>query len=743
MKLTNKLLVLVICLITLNVIGSYYFQSRQTRQYLEQSQLEWVETLTRSLSEGVAKDTINGNKIPVRELLLRIVKDRAIEFAFVTDMNGELFAHSFDSGFPRFLFERLSDHTETIETSHIDGKFKTRQGEIITFDAPLVKGLAARIHIGLNQTEVITLINKLNRDLFWFIIIIGGMVITVAFLIGRRISLPLSAFAQKLLDFSSGKDKKFPEIHTSDPDINNLVSIFEKVINEQEKAEEELKKSQYHLLLHRQLSPIGIIEWDTNFKFKDWNPAAEKIFGFTKEEVLGLHVTECILPEAAREMVDNIWKELITNTGGNYSINENLTKEGKVITCEWHNTPLVNEEGEVVGVASFVDDITQHQQQEEMLRRTQKMEALGKLTGGIAHDYNNMLGVVMGYSELLQESLNDQPELLDYVNEIYHAGERGKKLTQKILGFSHQKASEAKEIDINNLLTDSQDMLEKTLTVRIKLVFDLVEKVWPVLADISDLEDMILNMSINAMHAMESGGLLTFVTRNEHLESVDSSQLELDAGDYVVLTITDTGSGMDNETMSHIFDPFYTTKGTGGTGLGLSQVYGFVSRSKGAIKVYSEPGQGTRFAIYFPRFTGEDTDITNENSETDDAALRGTEKLLVVDDEIALGQLMKTILESKGYSVLLVDSGRKALDLLSSESGVDAVITDIIMSEMDGYQLASEILQRYPKMKVQLVSGFNDDRHEENVPDEMHQKLLYKPVNSMVLLRHIRELLDS
>lgn len=201
MTLTNKLLLLVICVISLTLVGSYYFQSNQIRHHLEESQLEWVETLTRNLSEGIAKDSINGNKVPVREVLLRIAQDEAIEFAYVTDMNGELFAHSFEKGFPRFLFENLSHHAETIDASHFDEKYLTKQGEIIEFDAPLIKGLTARIHLGINQTEVKGLINKLSRDLFWFISLLGVLAFAIAFLIGRKISLPLSTFSQKLLIF--------------------------------------------------------------------------------------------------------------------------------------------------------------------------------------------------------------------------------------------------------------------------------------------------------------------------------------------------------------------------------------------------------------------------------------------------------------------------------------------------------------------------------------------------------------
>lgn len=744
MSLTNKLILLVISIIFLTLMGSFYFQSTQVRQHLQKSQLEWVDTLTTSLSESVATDTINGNKLAVAELLQRIVKDDSIEFAYVTGMSGELFAHSYNKGFPRFLLERISMHSETIDAPHFDNNYKTKQGDITEFDAPLINGLSARIHVGINQGEVNTLVSNVQKDLFWFILLLALFAISAATIIGKRINLPLTLFTQKLLNYSQHKTKTFPKIKTSDPDVKNLIKAFSDVISEREKAEEELQKSQQRLLLHRELSPIGIIEWTTDFRFIDWNPAAEKIFGFSKEEVIGRHITENILPESAREQVDNIWKELIANTGGGHSINENITKDDNIITCEWHNTPLVNEEGKVVSVASFVEDITQQQKQEETLRRTQKMDALGKLTGGIAHDYNNMLGVVLGFTELLQMQLTEQPKLLEFVNEIQHAGERGAKLTQRLLGFSRQKAPEAIDVDLNRLLKSGQDMLAKTLTVRIKLAYDLADEVWPILVDIGDMEDMILNLSINAMHAMNEGGQLTFETRNQHLPLYDAQQLELDEGDYVLLTVTDTGSGMDKETESRIFEPFYSTKGSKGTGLGLSQVYGFVSRSGGAIKVYTEPGHGTRFAIYLPRSNEENSE--SENSLTaikmDDAVPNGSETILVVDDETALADLTKKILETQGYSILLANGGKKALEIMSSNK-VDLVITDIIMPEMDGYELANVILQRYPEMKLQLVSGFTDNRHQGKVPDELQQNLLYKPVNSKVLIKQVREILDS
>lgn len=333
MKLTNKLLVLVISMILLTLLGSYIFQSKLVGAYLEKSQLDWVHTLSDGLSESVAKDTINGDKIHVQELLQRIVKDDAIEYAYVTDMNGKLFTHSFTDGFPRFLAERMGEHSENITESHTDIKYNTNKGMVTEFDAPLVKGLSARIHIGVNQLEILNIINRVTKDLIWLIVLLGIVSISLTAYIGRKVSLPLTDFTNKLLSLSYNSKQPFPKVNTSDPDIKKLVHAFEKVIKERKQAELRLDKTQERLLLHRELSPIGIIEWDTDFKFVDWNPAAEEIFGFTKEEVIGHHISENILPEGEREHVDKIWDTLISSASGNHSINENITKNGKTIYC--------------------------------------------------------------------------------------------------------------------------------------------------------------------------------------------------------------------------------------------------------------------------------------------------------------------------------------------------------------------------------------------------------------------------
>lgn len=410
--------------------------------------------------------------------------------------------------------------------------------------------------------------------------------------------------------------------------------------------------------------------------------------------------------------------------------------------CEWHNTPLVAYDGNVIGVTSLVDDVTERRKNEEALRQSQKMNALGKLTGGIAHDFNNMLGVILGYSELLQVQLSNNPKLGKYVSEIYRAGERARKLTSKLLAFSRNEKISVELSDINTVIQSERHLLEKTLTARIKVIFNLAESLWPVCMDKASLEDAILNMSINAHHAMPDGGTFTLGTRNTHLEIAEAKVMGIEPGDYVLLSLTDTGIGMSEATQQQIFDPFFSTKGDMGTGLGMSQVYGFVKQSQGAIHLYSESGQGTQITIYFPRCHEPEIvdSVQQAESATDHPA--GNETILVVDDEVALRKLTEEILTIHGFRVLCADGGEQAMHILETET-VDLLLTDVIMPVMDGYQLATQVKKYYPQIIIQVMSGFTEDYRVDLANEELHQQRMQKPVIADELLQRVRDLLDE
>lgn len=656
--------------------------------------------------------------------------------------------------------------------------------------------------------------------------------------------------------------------------IIGAILVFHDV-SEQYRVRQQLVDSQKRLRLHIQQAPLAVIEWDREFVVTGWNPAAENMFGYSKEDAIGQNAFALIVPLDVRSEVNGVWQKLLSNQPVAHQINENINKAGETLVCEWYNTPLVDEGGQVIGVASFVDDISQrvraeekdHEQQlerqllldnlldavltvdedgivlslnlaaetlfgysaeelcgkhfrfimspevaqdyqqhlflsargqdveiidrahetvmtnktgeefpvrlsvttssrigsdkmlfiasihdlseekktEEQLRRSQKMDALGKLTGGIAHDYNNMLGIVLGYAELLQNALVDQPTLLGYSEQISQAGERGTSLTKKLLAFSKQQMVEAVKLDISALLKNQRPLLEKVVTARIAVEMDLLENLWPIWVDKGDFEDVLMNLCINAMHAMDTGdGVLSIETSNQSLSAQDAESLGIASGDYARLCISDTGKGMNKATIEKIFDPFFTTKGEQGTGLGLSQVYGFIERSKGGVQVYSEPGMGTRFSLYFPRYSG-GSSASDAFTPVDMALLRGEESILVVDDEPSLLALARDVLSQQGYKVLCGANGEEALNLLRNNP-VDLVISDVIMPGMTGYELAGKIRFEFPDIKVLIVSGFDETSHVDEV-DEIEQALrsqaLSKPYSFRDLLERVRQLLSE
>ena len=533
---------------------------------------------------------------------------------------------------------------------------------------------------------------------------------------------------------------KFP-LYNSDGEINEIGGVSTD-ITERVRMEESLNISQQRLLLHREQSPLGVIEWNTDFEFLDWNPSAQKIFGFTRDEVLGKHITRRILPESAREVVDKVWEDLITNKGGTYSLNENITKGGNIIMCEWHNTPLTDQDGKVIGVTSLVEDVTEQIKIDENLRHKQKMDAVGMLTGGIAHDFNNMLGVILGFTELLSTRVDQSdPKQVKYCEQIIHAGKNAEKLTSKLLKFSSKEVSVAEITDINKSLDDMQHMMEKTLTARINFKLELEDDIYPLWLDKAEFEDTIVNMSINAMHAMPDGGSLTISTENIYIDNFRNIGLDLLSGDYVLISVTDSGIGMSDEVKDKIFDPFFTTKKNGGTGLGMSQVYGFVKQSGGAIVINSEVNEGTKIEIYFPKYHGEEVTKIESNNKFSELP-RGNETILIVDDEVSLLTLATEILTQYGYKVYCAENGEQALEMLET-TNVDLVLSDVIMPGMDGYQLASKVNEKYPNIKIQMVSGFTGKAHVDVINNDWHDKRLHKPLSAGDLLKRVRMLLDD
>ena len=530
------------------------------------------------------------------------------------------------------------------------------------------------------------------------------------------------------------------EVHLQLAPINKHDHQFMAIIldiTERNQAGEKLRRHQQRLEQILDNMVDGVISIDESGIIQNFNKSAETIFGYSVEEVTGGNIN-MLLPEPDRHRgIDkyiNAGEENIIGAGHEMMAQR---KNGEIFPLRLSVAELPpTTDGKRYFIGSCVD-ISLQKRQEEQIRRGQKMDALGKLTGGIAHDYNNLLCIMLGFLEILQHKLSGQPELQTYVDKIQHAGERGAKLTSKLLSFSRQKPAEAEPVNINQLILDEQHVLEKTLTARIRLALRLTDEPWLSHLDSGDFESCLLNLSINAMHAMPDGGELTLHTSNEVLGNTE----DVEAGEYVTLSVVDNGHGMDTATLERIFDPFYTTKGEEGTGLGLSQVYSFVRRSGGMVKVYSEIDVGTRFVLYFPRYLKEQ-DPLQEKTTIENTNPGGSETILIVDDEASLRDMTCEVLTQHGYRALCAGNAREALEILESES-IDALLSDVIMPTMDGYELAAIVEEKYPAIKIQLASGFDDNRHLGVLGDNLHQHILYKPYKAEALLKRIRALLDE
>lgn len=499
------------------------------------------------------------------------------------------------------------------------------------------------------------------------------------------------------------------------------------------------EKEQLDILNSMVDAVITINEKGTVLSF---NKPSEKLFGYNHKEVIGSNVN-LLMPTETKEKHDGYLQHYM-ETGEAHVIGIGRKviaqrKDGTIVPIRLSIAELPERKGGKRQFIGSCQDVTYIEQQEEQLRQSRKMDSLGKLTGGIAHDYNNMLGIILGYAELLSGELSNNPRLRGFAEEIHHAGSRGAALTKKLLDFTRTKNIEQKDTDINQLLRNEKNMLQQTLTPRVKLDYKLSEHLWLVWLDKDELEDAIINLCINSMHAIDSNGQLTITTKNTYITDIDSQLLQINTGDYVLLSVSDNGCGISAEIQSRIFDPFFSTKEQMGTGLGLSQVYGFVKRSGGCIKLNSQLGQGSEFILYFPRHKGNNHSGKRVDTESENN-IQGEETILVVDDETSLLNLTSEILSSQGYKVICTDSATKALDILETEP-IDLLLSDIIMPEMDGYELASIVRKKHPNIKIQLASGFSDARNSQLLDEDLYKKMLRKPYNSNELLNKIRQIL--
>jgi len=602
------------------------------------------------------------------------------------------------------------------------------------------------------QAEALAPLNRAGQ-----ILLIGILAITLAAFVVIRffsqyLTRSLLAFTQHVaaIDTKTGEARLF---HSgAEDEAATLTKAFNTMLEKLDRQQEELRQSEE---IYR-----TVTEFTTEFIF--WRgPDKKMIFvshscgqltGYSEDEFLA---DPGLLDEIFHLEDRERWNHHVHPVG---EAGKPLALEFRIITktgqARWVNhtcTEIHDETGCFLGWRGDLVDITERKQAEEekdkleiQLQQAQKMESVGRLAGGVAHDFNNMLGVIMGYTELALRRVDPSQPLHAYLREISKAAERSANLTRQLLAFARKQTVAPRELDLNTTVAGMLTMLQRLIGEDVSLIWRPQEDLWPVKMDPSQLDQLLANLCINARDAIVDVGTITIETGRCVFDEVYcANHLGFTPGEYARLAISDNGCGMDKETLAHIFEPFFTTKGVGkGTGLGLATVYGVVKQNNGFVNVYSEPGQGATFTIYLPRHVGNGVQIQTEKLK--EPAMGGRETILLVEDDSAILDMTMMMLEGMGYAVLAANSPDKAIRLAKEHAGeICLLMTDVIMPEMNGRDLAKNLLSWYPRLKYLFMSGYTANIIAQHGVLDAGVSFIQKPFSIQELAATVRKVLDS
>jgi two-component system cell cycle sensor histidine kinase/response regulator CckA len=518
--------------------------------------------------------------------------------------------------------------------------------------------------------------------------------------------------------------------------VGSVVTFFD--ISQRKNSEEALRRSEagYRSIIEE--APYGIYRVDQNGRVTIANPGLVAMLGYQSEsELLELNAATHFLDPEERRRASSLFRS--ADPVARYETKWKR-KDGAMITVRLAGRQLGNEQEDPIGFEVFVEDVTEQRSLQKQFEHAQKMEAVGRLAGGVAHDFNNLLMIISGYAQLMEEFSADPEKVVEYAKQIQAASSKAATVTRQLLAFSRKQVLEPTFLDLNYVVKDLGKMLPRLLGEDVETVTELEPQLGTVRADRGQIEQVIMNLAVNARDAMPQGGRLTITTSNVKLDASYYQGVDVPPGRYVLLAVGDTGTGMDAETQIHIFEPFFTTKESGkGTGLGLATVYGIVKQSDGFIWVYSERGQGSIFKIYLPRVDA--VADSGEILQPDQVPPGGDETLLLVEDEAVLRKLCRVYLESKGYTVLEADNAKEAMKICQNYNrAIHLLITDVVMPGLGGVELAKSALELRPALAVVLVSGYTDRELDREAIG--FGEFLQKPFSFDALARTVRSLLD-
>ena len=509
------------------------------------------------------------------------------------------------------------------------------------------------------------------------------------------------------------------------------------------KGIDDLRDANQRLTFHINRMPLGYIVWDKEFRVVEWNPAAERIFGWKPDEAMGKHPYGFIVPAEAQPNVVDVWSKLLEGDESSYSLNVNTRKDGETITCEWFNTPLRDASRSVSGVLSMVHDATEKTSLERQLRTAQRMEAIGTLAGGIAHDFNNALTGIVGFGEMLKLQLAGNERASSSIDEILRCAERASTLTRQLLTYARRQIIEPVNLNLNKVIIDLIKLVSTVAGEHIEIRTFPAKDLPAVRADVGQIEQVVMNLVLNARDAMPGGGQLLIETELVHLDAeYVRYHPYMKIGSYVMLTISDTGIGMDQKTQERVFEPFFTTKGPDkGTGLGLAMVYGIVKQHDGFIHLYSEPGKGTTFKIYLPPVEAAPDMVV----PTRLSAIRGgIETILLAEDDESVRMLVERTLTKLGYTVLSARNGEDAVAVFRENTErISLALLDVVMPVKGGKGAYEDMHKVKPELKVIFMSGYTANAVHESFVLIAGVPFLAKPFGPEALARKMREVLDG
>jgi len=710
-----------------------------------------AETSSKSAAAVAAYSLVSGDSLGMDHIVFKGKSSNSdVEYMAIVDKKMKILAHS-DIKKRGEIFKEAGGRTlkDNEDGTVVREISKDKIFEIYT--PILFKGKSlGSVFVGVNQSVLLRAQSFASERIFW--LFASTLLLAVIGVIGISILItrPIHELALGVEELGQGKWGRSLRVYSRD-ELGKLTESFNKMSRTIMEQQEEVFKYTRQLQTLSENAPFGMVMIGKDGVFKYINPKFRELFGYDLSDVPnGKTWFRKAYPDPAyRHHVISTWVDDLESFSSGEKRPRTFT-----VTCNGGTEKIINfiavqlEAGENLMACEDITEIRRAGEEkaalQEQLRQSQKMEAIGCLAGGIAHDFNNLLTVIKGYSQLSSIELKEGDPLRGNIDEIQNATDRAASLTRQLLAFSRRQVMEMKVLDLNTLLRDLEKMLRRIIGEDIELAIQPAEDLGRVKSDVGQIEQVIMNLAVNAKDAMPSGGKLTIETANVELdESYARSHVDVKQGHYVMFSVSDTGVGMSPEVRERIFEPFFTTKEKGkGTGFGLSTTYGIVKQSEGHIWVYSVQGKGTTFKIYLPRVNEPREAITEEILKEE--LPRGDETILIVEDEEEVRKLARKILEKQGYRILETLNGDDALLACETrKSPIHLMLTDIVMPGMSGSELARLLKPLYPEIRILYMSGYTDNAIVRHGALGKGVNYIQKPFTMEGLARKVREVLDK